>query len=171
MTVGKHCFTATLTVSRIERCSNEFSPWDPQRVLAMARERSERGAWMRDVSLHGSYVEREGLVSSMNHTQWCETVDAMLKLCGIPPGFRMKLIWSEELWPADSWDCNWATHTYSRQQMEWLEIQPDLRQEEIIAALLTIGTPFSIEEGHIRILGWLRPGMSPGFVRRRPPDT
>ena len=95
----------------------------------------------------------------------------MLKLSGIPPGFRITVIWSEELWPADSWDCNWAIHTYPREEMEPLELQPDPRHEEIIAILLTIGTPFSIEEGHIRIWGWLRPGVSPAFVRRTPPDT
>ena len=53
------------------RCSSEFSPWDPQRVLAMARERSEHGAWMaRRIAARKHYVESEGLVSAMNHTKW-----------------------------------------------------------------------------------------------------
>lgn len=110
------------------------------------------------------HVEREQLVSAMNATKWRETTEAMRLLPGGPPGFRIREIWSGRCWPESYWDREWYYHPRPWEEIEWLEIQPDPRQEEIVAVLRSIGRPFSLEAGQIRIWGWLRPGASPRFA-------
>lgn len=115
----------------------------------------EAMAWRR-------YVEREQLVSAINATKWREATDAMRHLAGGPPGFRIKDILGPD--PSDrAWDREWFYHPRPWETIEWLEIHPDPRQGEIMATLRRIGAPFSLEAGHIRIWGWLRPGVSPRF--------
>ena len=120
----------------------------------MAHQQREAEAWRR-------YVEREQLVSAMNATKWRETTEAMRQLAGGPPGFRIKDIQTPEPLPGSYWDREWFYHPRPWETIEWLEIQPDARQEEITTILMSIGAPFSLEAGHIRIWGWLRPGASP----------
>jgi hypothetical protein len=123
----------------------------------MAHQQREPEAWRR-------YVESEQLVSAMNATKWRETTEAMRHLEGGPPGFRIKEIWSPRHWPDSYWDREWFYHPRPWEEIEWMEIEPDARRDEIMAALKSIGTPFSVEEGHIRIWGWLRPGVWPEFA-------
>jgi hypothetical protein len=113
-------------------------------------------AWRR-------YVEREGLVSAMNETKWRETTEAMRHLPGGPPGFRIKDVGGPEPGLED-WDREWYYHPRPWETIEWLEIRPDPRRDEIVGALKGIGAPISLEEGRIRIWGWLRPGASPAWV-------
>jgi hypothetical protein len=122
----------------------------------MARRQRKNDAWRR-------YIEREQLASTMNATKWRETTEAMRHLVGGPPGFRLKDIQGPGLWP-DFWDREWYYHPRPWETIEWLKIQPDPRQYEIMAILRAIGAPFSLEGGHIRIWGWLRPGIAPAFA-------
>ena len=109
------------------------------------------------------YVEHEQLVSAMNATKWRETTEAMRQLPGGPPGFRIKDIQGSEAWPSH-WDREWYYHPQPWERIEWLEIQPDPRHDEIMNLLRSIRTPFSLEAGHIRVWGWLRPGNSPSLA-------
>src|SRR5690242_13641229 len=113
----------------------------------MGQERREPEPWRR-------YVEREGLVSAMNATKWREATEAMRHMVGGPPGFRIKDILGQEP-GCVTWDREWYHHPRPWETIEWLEIQPDDRHDAIVSTLKGIGAPLSIEEGRIRIWGWL----------------
>lgn len=99
----------------------------------------------------------------MNATKWREATEAMRHLPGGPPGFCIKDIRGPE--PVRAiWDREWYYHPRPWETIEWLEICPDPRHDEIVSTLRTIGVPFSIEEDRIRIWGWLRAGTSPKFA-------
>ena len=53
-------------------------------------------------------------------------------------------------------DREWRDHPRLRETIEWLEIQPDPRWDDIISILRKIGAPISSEGGRTRIRGWLR---------------
>lgn len=110
------------------------------------------------------YVEREGLVSVMNATKWRETTEAMMHMGGGPPGFRIKDILGADPDPKNWWDHEWYYHCRPWETIEWLEIQPDVRMDEIISILKETGVPMSMEGDRLRIWGWLRPGFSPNFA-------
>jgi hypothetical protein len=122
----------------------------------MGQKRREPESWRR-------YAERERLVSAMNATKWRETTEAMRHLIGGPPGFRIKDMRGPEPGLA-AWDREWFYHPRPWETIEWLEIYPDPRHDEIVTALKGIGVPISLEEGRIRIWGWLRPGASTEFA-------
>ncbi|MDG3004740.1 DUF6678 family protein [Paludisphaera mucosa] len=122
----------------------------------MGERRREVEAWRR-------YAERERLVSAMNATKWREVVEAMRGLSGGPPGFRIKDIQGPE--PAlATWDREWIYHPRPWETIEWLEIHADPRREAIVEALKRIGAPISLDEGRIRIWGWLRPGAAAALI-------
>jgi hypothetical protein len=100
----------------------------------------------------------------MNATKWRETTEAMRAIPGGPPAFRIKAIWSPRLSPDYGWDCEWFYHPRPWEEIEWMEIRTESRQDGIIVILKAVGAPFSFEDGHIRIWGWLRPGASPKFA-------
>lgn len=122
----------------------------------MGRERGESESWRR-------YVERERLVSAMNATKWREATEAMSVMVGGPPGFRIKDIRGPEP-GADAWDREWTYHPRPWETIEWLEIRPDPRHDQIVGLLKGVGAPISLEGGRIRVWGWLRPGVSPRFA-------
>ncbi len=128
-----------------------------RRHEAMAHHERGDEAWRR-------YAERERLVSAMNAAKWRETTEAMRCLAGGPPGFRIKDIRAPRPLPETYWDREWFYHPRPWEEIEWLEIDPDRRQDEVIAILRVIGAPFTLEGGCIRIWGWLRPGVSPDFA-------
>lgn len=127
-----------------------------RRLRTMGGKRHWAEAWRR-------YAEREGLVSAMNATKWLEATEAMRHLDGGSPSFRIKDIQGPEPGPA-AWDREWFYHPRPWETIEWLEIDRDPRHDEIVAILKGFGVPISLEEGRIRIWGWLRPGMSPEFA-------
>jgi hypothetical protein len=122
----------------------------------MARSPHHPDLWRR-------FAEREGLVSAMNATKWRETTEAMRNLSGGPPGFRIKDIRGPEPGLED-WDREWYYHPRPWETIEWLEIRPDPRRDEIVGILKGIGAAISLEGDRIRIWGWLRPGASPAWV-------
>ena len=122
----------------------------------MDQQRRGADSWRR-------YAERERLVSTMNATKWREAAEAVRNLVGGPPGFRIKDMLGPEP-EIGSWDREWCYHPRPWVTIEWLEIQPDHRHGEIVATLKRIGVPISLEDGRIRIWGWLRPGTSPEFL-------
>jgi hypothetical protein len=119
----------------------------------MVHQQKHSGDWWK-------YVEQEQLVSAMNATKWRELTEAMRLLHGGPPAFRVKEIWSDKWWPESYWDREWYYHPRPWEEIEWLEIQSDPRHDQIVGTLNLIGVPFSIESGHIRVWGWLRPSGS-----------
>src|SRR5438128_1332110 len=100
----------------------------------MADRHRKPEAWRR-------LVEREGLVSAMNATKWRETTEAMRLFPGGAPGFRIKDLGAEHV---SAWDCEWYYHPHPWETIEWMEIAPDPRRDEIIATLRHIGAPISI---------------------------
>ncbi len=99
----------------------------------------------------------------MNATKWREATEAMRGLAGGPPGFRIKDLQGLEPGPATV-DREWIYHPRPWETIEWLDIGPDLRRDEIIATLKKVGAPISLEGGRVRIWGWLRPGVAPAFL-------
>jgi hypothetical protein len=121
----------------------------------MGADHREKPAWLRS-------AERQGLVSAMNDTKWREATEAMRRLPGGPPRFRLKDIdgaaavgWS------GGWDREWYYHPRPYETIEWLEIDPEGRTQEVLAALAAAGVPARLEGGLVRIIGWLRPPDSP----------
>ena len=114
----------------------------------MGVDHRKKPAWLR-------YAEREGMTSAMNATKWREVADAMRRMRGGPPRFRVKDIKGPE--PSENWDREWYYHPLPWETVEWLEILPDPGQEpHVVAALRSLDVPFVLEAGHLRIYGWLR---------------
>jgi hypothetical protein len=118
----------------------------------MGADHDNTSAWMRA-------AERQGLVSAMNATKWREATKAMRHLSGGPPRFRIKDIDREAV---SSWDREWYYHPRPCETIEWLDIDPDTRTAEVLAALALVSVPTFVDGGLVRILGWLRPGSGPG---------
>ncbi len=105
-------------------------------------------AWLRS-------AERQGLVSAMNATKWRKATEAMRHLPGGPPRFRVKDI--DAAGPGD-WDREWY-HPRPYETIEWLEVDPDARAEQVRAALAAVGVPVVDVGGRVRIVGWMRPAV------------
>lgn len=81
--------------------------------------------------------------------------------------------------PSGQWDGDFPWHVPTPEFIEWLEFDPVVRtpRGRLVAddcedftqllsqALLDARIPFSIEDGALRIWGYMRPGVSPNFVR------
>ena len=120
----------------------------------MGTDHREKPAWLRS-------AERQRLVSAMNASKWREATESMRHLEGGPPRFRVKDIDGPEPGP-EAWDREWYYHPRPYETIEWLEIDPDGRMEQVMTALTSLGVPFVAEGGLIRIRGWLRPGSGQG---------
>jgi hypothetical protein len=121
----------------------------------MGADHREKPAWFRS-------AERQGLVSAMNATKWREATEAMRHLPGGPPRFRMKDIDGTAAFGwADGWDREWYYHPRPYETIEWLEIDPEGRTAQILAALTAVSVPARLEGGLVRIVGWLRPVTAP----------
>jgi hypothetical protein len=116
----------------------------------MGADHGQKPAWLRS-------AERRGLVSAMNATKWREATEAMRHLPGGPPRFRVKDI--DAAVPGD-WDSEWYYHPRPYEVIEWVEIDPDRRPEQVRAALAAVGVPVVVVGELVRVLGWLRPGVS-----------
>jgi len=117
----------------------------------MSADHRRKPAWLRS-------AERQGLVSAMNATKWREVTEAMRHLAGGSPRFRIKDI--DGVQPG-GWEREWYYHPRPYETIEWLEIDPDTRREQVLAALAAVGVLIAVEEGLVRVLGWFRPGGLP----------
>ena len=117
----------------------------------MGADHHDKPAWLRS-------AERQGLVSAMNATKWREATEAMRRLPGGPPRFRIKDIDGAAV---SAWDREWHYHPRPYETIEWLEIDPDARTAEVVAALASVGVPAVVEGKLVRIRGWLRPSSAP----------
>ncbi len=117
----------------------------------MGSGRRRRPAWLRS-------AERQGLVSAMNATKWREATEAMRQLPGGPPRYRIKDI---DAGGPGYWDREWYYHPRPYETIEWLEIDPEGRSAEVLAALAALGVPAEAVGELVRVVGWLRPGVSP----------
>jgi Family of unknown function (DUF6678) len=94
----------------------------------------------------------------MNATKWREATEAIRHLSGRPPRFRIKDIDGAAV---SGWDREWYYHLRPHETIECLEIDPDARLADVLAALASVGEPAAVEGGLVRIRGWLRPGSAP----------
>lgn len=114
----------------------------------MGERHRPKPAWLRS-------AERQQLVSAMNATKWREAAEALRRLPGGPPRYRVKDI------DADSpggWDREWFYHPRPYETIEYLEIDPDTRAELVRAALTAVGVHVVGVGELLRIVGWRRPG-------------
>jgi hypothetical protein len=124
------------------------------------------------------YIEVEQITSCMNNTKWAEALSAISSVPGYQPRFRARMLLDEGDPRGDQWNGSFPWHVPTRVFIEWLELDPVVRTPRgqlvadeiedfsapLTAALLGIGVPFSIEDGAIRIWGYLRQGTLPTFV-------
>jgi hypothetical protein len=122
-------------------------------------------------------IERDGLTSCMNHTKWQAAFAAVQAVSGYTPKFRARLVTGDDD-PQDRWDGSFPWHVPTHQFIEWLELDPVVRvrrgqllpdaredfTQVLSQALLDTRVPFSLENGVLRIWGYLRPGCAPRFV-------
>ena len=107
------------------------------------------------------WAERQGLVSAMNATKWREACEAMRNLTGGPPRYRIKGIDSEG---PGAWDREWVYHPHPYELIEWLEIDPEDRFEQVRSILTAVGVPVIAVGKLIRIVGWLRNVSAPDNI-------
>jgi hypothetical protein len=122
-------------------------------------------------------VEREGLTSCMNDTKWAAVLAAIQAVPGYSTRFRVRLVTDRDD-PPDRWEGSFPWHVPTAEFIEWLELDPVVRtprgkllpdaredfSQAITQALRKVRAPFSVENGTLRIWGYLRPGTSPAFV-------
>ncbi len=125
------------------------------------------------------YIEQAQLTATMNTTKWCELTEAMLAMTDVSPRHRIKDILGPEPPPA-AWDGEWFYHLRPYERIEWLEVEcfplcegvpvPETQRaacRKRIAHILHAHTiPFSMQNGVIRIWGYLRPGFTPTWEER-----
>jgi hypothetical protein len=138
-------------------------------------------AQMQNAERTRRYIERERLTSCLNDTKWQELVAAMRSFKDFVPKYQVKHVRENLQPPGVPWDAEWYYHLpWPRMVIEWVDIDPinvvDKRNEEerrketpdftadIVAALRSIGVPFSIEGHRLRVWCYLRPGISPKFL-------
>jgi hypothetical protein len=142
----------------------------------MARPESTTGDAFRDHRRlqRNALIERERLSSCMNTTKWDEIVPIMqwglamrVRMIDDPPGEPLPD-------PRDTWEslgnASW---------IEWLEfcpvrtvqrrglLDPEIvgdETEHLLTVLRAINAPTSIEDGWIRVWGYLRPGTAPSWI-------
>jgi len=122
-------------------------------------------------------LEHEQLASVLNDTKWEELTAAMRALRPLPD-WRCKEISAPG--PGD-WDAEWYYHVRPFHKIEWLEIgfvhpkrvpgryepaplTPAERADaeaRVRATLSSLGVPFSVENGLVRVWGYTRPGAQP----------
>jgi len=118
------------------------------------------------------YVEREGLTSIMSNTKWRRMLQAIDSL-PFAVTFRFKDVRDAEATPTD-WDPDRAHNFGFLSSVEWLEIKPlcsesggshgaDESSLQLRQAMQNARLPFSIVDGHFRVWGYIRPGMSPAW--------
>jgi len=122
---------------------------------------------------HLALLEREQLTSVMNETKWAELAATMQGFCPLPD-WRCKEITASE---PGQWDAEWYYHVRPFHTIEWLEIgfvhpkrvpgryEPALltpaeradAEARVRATLSSLGVPFSVENGLVRVWGYTRP--------------
>ena len=130
---------------------------------------------------HLALLEREQLASIMNDTKWEELAAAMQALHPLPD-WRCKEI--SAAGPGE-WDAEWCYHVRPFHPIEWLEIgfvrpksapgryapvalTPAERADaeaRLRETLWALGVPFSLEDGLVRVWGYIRPGVHPVWIR------
>jgi hypothetical protein len=132
----------------------------------------------KDLERLQRYIQREGLTSCMNDTKWDAAVRAIQSVPRFSPRFRARCVKDQQGVFPKPWDGSFPWHVPTFKFIEWLELDPILRTplghllanacedftEQLCHALSAAHVPFSIEDGAIRIWGYLRPGSSPRFV-------
>jgi hypothetical protein len=123
-------------------------------------------------------VARNGLASCMNATKWKELAIALQAIDGCGPRVRLKYVSDEHALPGFThleWEWLKSGDTSA---IEWMEIDPIHRihrgrlvpnaekdnGNEIRSILKSIGVPFSIENTHLRVWGYVKSSAQPEFV-------
>jgi hypothetical protein len=123
------------------------------------------------------YIVREQLCSVMNNTKWREALAALQAIPHFHVRFRVKCLREDDPDP-NQWDGSFPWHVPRFDSIEWLEIDPLLRQyrgalvddvlvdftEPVTQALRSVHVPYSIENSRIRIWGYTRPASSSPLV-------
>lgn len=111
------------------------------------------------------YIERKQLVSCMNQTKW-EELFRLLEPTRL--SFRTKDVQRAE---PSGWHGDLYYALSGTPSIEWLELDakvsiPSVEDDTPVlrGALDGAGIPYSIEDGCVRIWGYLRPGVSPRWA-------
>lgn len=127
-------------------------------------DRAEHERWLR-------LVESQQLASVMNDTRWRRAIAALEQIPGYKLRFRVKAI-DRDCAPSGLW-IEGIEHAGWLRYIEWMDVNPrqDLGQlshrdftDNIVAALRRAEVRLTVEDGTIRIWGYLRPGCSPDFL-------
>jgi hypothetical protein len=131
----------------------------------------------KDADRLARYIEREQLVSVMNDTKWQRLFGALEPIAGWLDFRRKDVRGSEQA--SESW-CSDFYHMFGGWSgIEWLDIRAQLtirrgalvepsiedKTSLLIRAVRVAGVAFSQHEESIRIWGYLRPGVSPDWVK------
>jgi uncharacterized protein DUF6678 len=121
------------------------------------------------------YIVREQLVSHMNNTKWDKLRELMVELGNECPLYRVQCLRAP---PAHGWDGDWYYHLPTYKSIEWLDIDPILRErrgqlledkkmdytQRYVNLLKENHIPFSFEGEYIRIWGYQRLGQMIDFA-------
>lgn len=130
---------------------------------------------MKDRERLDRYIVREQLISHMNNTKWDELRELMVELGNESPLYRVQCLREP---PSQGWDGDWYYHLPMYKSIEWLDIDPILRErrgqliknkkmdytQRYVNLLKENHIPFSFEGLYIRIWGYQRPGQMIDFA-------
>ena len=132
---------------------------------------------LRDAERLRRYIRRSSLTSCMNDTKWREAIAAIGSISGFRPRFRIRCVRDRaDHDPPLEASFPWHVSTYV--EIEWLDLDPVVRvrqgaiapdrvrdfSTELIAVLKAVPVPVSIEDGLVRIWGYLRAGSTQDLV-------
>ena len=123
------------------------------------------------------YIERERLVSVMNDTKWRRLLEALAPIQGVLE-FRRKEVGQDES-QLESWNSDIYYMMAGWRSIEWLDISaqrsfrrgvllaPEINDQTslLLQTVRVADVPFSRQEYGIRIWGYLRPGVTPDWVK------
>lgn len=122
-----------------------------------------------------------GLSAFMSNTKWNRAFEALQSIAGYRARFRTRLVIDQKD-PSESWVEGFPFHVPTLSFIEWLEFDPIVRTKrgallsdietnftlEIQRAFLGARIPFSMENGAIRIWGYVQSGSAPKFAEIEP---
>lgn len=101
------------------------------------------------------------LVPVMNNTKWGELINSMLNSPEMEPKFRLRSVLAP---PGHvlKWDADWHFHIHPVAEIEWLELKA-LSSMWLETTLRKCGIRYSIEEGTLRVWGYMKRDSQPDW--------
>lgn len=102
------------------------------------------------------------LIPVLNNTKWSELIEEMLGGAELKPQFRCRSVFAPPGYMTE-WDGEWYHHIHPVAELEWVDLRAT-SEDWLRQALRKHNIPFSIEQGVLRVWGYVRPAAWPCWV-------